>query len=198
MRVGVQGCPTLYKSQVVLSIKDTPLVPKLCVNAKHDRILDWATIIATPAADFLEAEGTVHGPRTGIRLTHFEVNLGDAPVRERRNDFLNEGAADPAPARVRRHRHVQDFSFVGSVEGHDVPDNAVRPFCNEKQRVGRKAVPEVLRRPGIGKNDLLDRMDRWDVAESSGTNVGGGDRNGSPIWLVLPRDGRRPARSPRR
>ncbi len=159
MRVGVQGCPTLYKSQVILSIKDTPLVPKLCVNPEHDGILDRTAIIASPAADFLEAESAVHGPSARVRLAHLEVNLADAPPRERRDDFLNERAPGPAAPGVGRHSDVENLTFIGGVEGHDVADDAVLGFGNEKQRMGRKTVAEVLRRPGVGKDDLLDRMD---------------------------------------
>src|SRR3989442_14202196 len=41
-RSGSKGCPTLYKSQVVLSIKDTPLVPKLRIKSEHDGVFDRA------------------------------------------------------------------------------------------------------------------------------------------------------------
>src|SRR5713101_3023356 len=110
MRVGSKGCPTLYKSQVVLSIKDTPLVPKLCVNSEHDGILDRTAIIAPPPTDFLKAEGAVHGPGARVGLAHLEVNLADAPLRERRDDVVNERAPDPAAPDVGRHRDVEDLS----------------------------------------------------------------------------------------
>ena len=194
MRVGSKGCPTLYKSQVVLSIKDTPLVPKLRVNSKHDGVLDRTAIIASTPADFLEAEAAVHGPGARVGLTHLEVNLADAPLSERRDDRLNERAPDPAAPDVGRHSDVENFSFIGGVEGDDVADDTVLRFRNEKQRIGRQTVTEILRRPRIGKDDVLDRMDRRDVAELSGTNVGEDARGGPPILPALPRGGRRSAR----
>src|SRR6266566_5415108 len=198
MRVGSKGCPTLYKSQVVLSIKDTPRVPKLCVNSEHDGILDRSAIIAPTPTDFLEAEGAVHGPGARVGLAHLEVNLARPPLRQGRDDLLNKRAPDPAAARIRRHSDVQNLAFIGGVEGDDVADDTVLRFRNEKQRIGRQAVAEVLRRPRVGKDDLLDRMDRWDVTELSGTNEGGDDRGGPPILPALPRGGRRSARSRRR
>src|SRR2546422_2343941 len=173
MRVGSKGCPTLYKSQVVLSIKDTPLVPKLRVNSEHDGILDRAAIIAPTPTDFLEAEGAVHGPGASVGLAHLEINLPDASLSERRDDRLNERAPDPAAPDVGSHSDVENLSFVGRVEGDDVADDTVLRFRNAKQRIGRKTVAEILRRPRVGKDALLDRMDRWDVAELSGTNEGG-------------------------
>src|SRR6266566_2743692 len=198
MRVGSKGCPTLYKSQVVLSIKDTPRVPKLCVNSEHDGILDRSAIIAPTPTDFLEAEGAVHGPGARVGLAHLEVNLARPPLRQGRDDLLNKRAPDPAAARIRRHSDVQNLAFIGGVEGDDVADDTVLRFRNEKQRIGRQAVAEVLRRPRVGKDDVLDRMDRWDVTELSGTNEGGDDRGGPPILPALPRGGRRSARSRRR
>src|SRR2546429_5360113 len=168
MRVGSKGCPTLYKSQVVLSIKDTPLVPKLCVNSEHDGILDRPAIIARTPTDFLEAEGAVHGPGASVGLAHLEINLPDASLSERRDDLLNERAPDPAAPDVGSHSDVENLSFVGGVEGDDVADDTVLRFRNAKQYIGRKTVAEILRRPRVGKDALLDRMDRWDVAELSG------------------------------
>src|SRR5205814_3449928 len=60
---GAQGCPTVYDPQVILSIKDTPLVPMLritcfCGNgsAEKDRILDRLPIVTRPAADLPEPQ----------------------------------------------------------------------------------------------------------------------------------------------
>src|SRR2546430_10260473 len=200
MRVGSKGCPTLYKSQVVLSIKDTPLVPKLCVNSEQDGILDRPAIIARTPTDFLEAEGAVHGPSASVGLAPLEINLPDASLSERRDDLLNERAPDPAAPDVGSHSDVENLSFVGGVEGDDVADDTVLRFRNAKQCIGRKTVAEILRRPRVGKDALLDRMDRWDVAELSGTNEGGDDRAGPATSAVLPPAARRscPTRRPSR
>jgi len=60
---GAQGCPTVYESQVILSIKDTPLVAKLritsvCRNGspQHDRVFDRTAVITRSTPDLPEPE----------------------------------------------------------------------------------------------------------------------------------------------
>src|SRR5258706_255258 len=67
---GAQGCPTVYESQVILSIKDTPLVAKLritsvCRNGspQHDRVFDGTAVITRPAPDLAEPERRVQRAR---------------------------------------------------------------------------------------------------------------------------------------
>src|SRR6185503_4475571 len=61
--LGAQGCPTVYESQVILSIKDTPLVAKLritsvCRNGspQYDGVLDRTPVVTRPASHLLEPE----------------------------------------------------------------------------------------------------------------------------------------------
>ena len=194
-RVRAQGCHTLYKSQVILSTKDTPLVPKLCIKSQHDGVLHRPPVIPFPATSVLEAVGGIERACRRVRLAHLEVDLPDASADQRFQDVLHERAAEPIPATRRCDREVQDLTLVGSVEGDDVTDDRAPPaphappasptpptisFCDEELRE-RHAVPEVLRRPRIAENLLLDRVNGGDVAELSGTNSEGGGRGGSPI-----------------
>src|SRR6266516_2078757 len=63
-----QGCPTLYKSQVVLSIKDTPLVPKLCITSQHDRVLHRPPVILVPAPHFPKPVRCIKRARRSVRF----------------------------------------------------------------------------------------------------------------------------------
>src|SRR5574341_829879 len=63
-----QGCHTLYKSQVILSTKDTPLVPKLCITSQHNGVLHRPPVILRPAPDLLEAMRRVQGAGGSVRL----------------------------------------------------------------------------------------------------------------------------------
>lgn len=76
---------------------------------------------------------------------------------------------------------VQDLTLVRYVKGDDIALDLAGCFRNEEQRIGRDAIAEILRRPRIGEDLLLDRVDRGHVAESSGTNLEGGGRADSPI-----------------
>src|SRR6266446_2310907 len=99
-RVRAQGCHTLYKSQFILSTKDTPLVPKLCIKSQHYRILDRPPVILVPATHFLEPLSRVKSPRRRIRFPHLEVDLPDVAGGQRFENVLHERASQPvAPTR---------------------------------------------------------------------------------------------------
>ena len=201
MRVGAQGCPTLYKSQVFLSTKDTPLVPKLRIKSQDDGILCRPPIILLPATHLLEPVGGIQRARRGVRFPHLQVNLPDAASGEHLQNLLHERAAQPVAPSRRRHGEIQNFALVGGFEGDDVADD--RPpraprasrLGDENVGIGRDAVAKVLRRPGVGEDFLLDRADRGDIAELSGTNLEGVGRSAPPISLELRRGDRR--RAPR-
>src|SRR6266851_1160580 len=74
-RSGSKGCPTLYKSQVILSIKDTPLVPKLCITSQDDGILRRPPVVLLPATRLLEPMGGIERASRCVRLAHLEVDL---------------------------------------------------------------------------------------------------------------------------
>jgi len=75
----------------------------------------------------------------------------------------------------RGHGEIQDLALVGRLERDDVAYNRAGSFRlgDEKVRIGRHAVAKVLCGPRVGEDLLLDRADRGDIAELSGTNVVG-------------------------
>src|SRR4029077_312019 len=192
MQVWAQGCPTLYKSQVILSIKDTPLVPKLCIKAEHDGILSWPPVILLPTTDLLEPVGGVERSRRGVRLAPLEVDVPDAAGGQCFENVSYEGSAQAGAPTIRSHGEAQDLALVGGLDRHDVADDCVGPAAlgDEKMRVGGHAVAKVLRGPRVGENLLLDRADRRDIAEFSGTNLVGVGRSAPPISLEPRRAGR--------
>src|SRR5438132_7535721 len=71
---------TVYDPQVILSIKDTPLVLKFCRHpgrgnrgAQHHRILDRPAVVPRPPGHRPEPERFVQPPGAGVRLTHLGV-----------------------------------------------------------------------------------------------------------------------------
>src|SRR6266498_1243617 len=113
-RVRAQGCHTLYKSQVILSTKDTPLVPKLCIKSQHDGVLDRPPVILLPATHFFEPLGRVECPSGRIRLTHLQVNLPRAARAKCFENTLHERTSQPVTPTRRGHGQIQDFALVDS------------------------------------------------------------------------------------
>jgi len=97
------------------------------------------------------------------------------------NHRLDKRPAQPMPSSPGRHGEVENLPFVRRVERDDIAAHLPLEVGNQKERVGRNAVAEILRGPRIGEHVLFDRVDRRDVADFSGTNVEGGGRGGSPI-----------------
>src|SRR5436309_2891624 len=109
MQVWVQGCPTLYKSQVVLSIKDTPLVPKLCITSQHDRVLHRPPVILPPAPHLPKPVRRIQRARRSVRpypASHFtwasagrpytgSATLG-SPIPRRAPSYETSASNDPA------------------------------------------------------------------------------------------------------
>jgi hypothetical protein len=136
-RVRAQGCHTLYKSQVILSTKDTPRVPKLCIKSQHDGVLDRPPVILLPATHLREALGGIECPGGGVRLAHFQVDLLYTASAERLEHVFHEGSSQPGTPAGGGDRKVQDLAFVGGVEGDDVAGDRVGtiPFGDQKERV---------------------------------------------------------------
>src|SRR6267378_1644556 len=127
-RVRAQGCHTLYKSQVILSTKDTPLVPKLCIKSQHDGVLHRSPVILLAATRLLEPLSGIKGARRGVRVAHFEVNLPDAARRQHVENLFHERASQPGTPAGGGHGKVQDLAFVSGIERHHVPqDRAATP-----------------------------------------------------------------------
>ena len=181
MRVGAQGCPTLYKSQVILSIKDTPPVPKLCIKSEDDGILDRTAVIGLPAPDFSKAMAGVEGAGWRVGLPDLEIDLPDTARAKRLDRLVDERASQPVTTSRRGDREIQDLAFVGSLQCHHVTADAVAlPRSHQKERVCH-AVAKILRRPRIAENLLLDRVNGGDVVDASGTYAVRGGRGVPPI-----------------
>src|SRR5258706_345281 len=193
-RVRAQGCHTLYKSQVILSTKDTPLVPKLCIKSQHDGVLDRPPVILLPATHLLEAVGGVKGARRGVGVPHLEVDLLDAARRQRLENLTHERASQPGTTAGGGDGKVQDLAFVSGIERNHVAQDRTTISLRDEKLGKRHAVAEILRGPRIAEDLLLDRVNGCDVAQPSGTNAAGGGRNGSPISLEPLRVVRRQAR----
>src|SRR5207302_6780825 len=121
MQVWVQGCPTLYKSQVVLSIKDTPLVPKLCIKSEHDGVLDRAPVVLLPAAHLFESVRRVQCACRRVGFANLEVDLSGPPTAQHVEHPFHEGPSQPPTTALRRHRQVQDLALIGRVDRDDIP-----------------------------------------------------------------------------
>src|SRR5437667_9927281 len=119
MQVWAQGCPTLYKSQVVLSIKDTPLVPKLCIKSEHDGVLDRAPVVLLPAAHLFESVRRVQCACRRVGFANLEVDLSGPATAQHVEHPFHQGASQSQTTAPRRHRHVQDYAIIGCGDSVD-------------------------------------------------------------------------------
>src|SRR6267378_2492543 len=122
-RVRAQGCHTLYKSQVILSTKDTPPVPKLCIKSQDNHVLHGPTVIPLLATHLREAVRSVHRPRRGVRLANLDVDLSYTPVAQPFQHLVYQGPSQPGTPHRWSYRKVQDLTFVGGIERDDVPND---------------------------------------------------------------------------
>src|SRR5438093_514844 len=173
-RVRAQGCLTLYKSQVILSTKDTPLVPKLCIKSQHDGVLDRPPVILLPATHLLEPVRRVQGARRGVGVAHLEVDLPDAARRQRLENVLHERASQPGTPAGGGHGKVQDLAFVGGIERNHVPhDRATRSFRDEKL-VARSWGTWLRSMPPRPRHQILPRRETAQTSRS----------RGNPAWTT--------------
>src|SRR2546422_10719784 len=191
---------TVYDPQVILSIKDTPLVlkfcrPPLCSNGspQNHRVLDRAPVVPRPARDLAEAERLVQLPGRRVRCPHFEIHRADAQPGKFLEHALDQRATDPLASMCRRDAQIEDFSLVGGAVRDDVASDHALPFGHEERYARRHALREIIRRPGIGEHGPLDCADVADVSQPGGANRATGDRDAPPIWPALPQDVRTPA-----
>src|SRR5690349_10410202 len=132
MRVRVQGCHTLYKSQVILSTKDTPLVPKLCIKSQDDGVLHRPAVIPLPATDLLEAVCGVQRPGWGVGLANLQEDLSYTAIAQRFQHLLHQGPSQPGTPHRWGDREVQDLTFVRGIEGDDVADTPLPGLGHEE------------------------------------------------------------------
>src|SRR6267143_6664674 len=89
--MGGQGprTTTVYESQVILSIKDTPLVLKFYGNPRggeacpqNHRVLHRAPVVPAPAADLGEPHGFVQLTRRRVRFPHLQIDDAHPPASQ--------------------------------------------------------------------------------------------------------------------
>lgn len=134
-----------------------------------------------------------------VRLAHLEVDLPDSIGGQRLDHLFHERPPQAVTPTRGGDGEVQDLAFVRGLERDDVAQDRTRVarFGDKKVRVGRDAVAKILCGPRVGEDVLLDRADRRDVVESSGTNLVEVGRSAPPISPELRRAGRTPAPSQR-
>src|SRR6266480_618684 len=193
---------TVYDPQVILSIKDTPLVlkfcrPPLCRNGspQHHCVLDWPTVVTRPSRDLAEAERLIQTPGRRVRRPHLEVHRPHATAGECLEHALDQRASDPLPSVCHRDAQVQDFSLVGGAVRDDVARHNGPALGHEERYARCDALGEVVRRPGIGEHGSFDRGDVADVSQPGGANRAMAGRGAPPIWPALRQDVR--TRAPR-
>src|SRR6266571_4635037 len=199
---GAPRCLTVYDSQVILSIKDTPLGPnprappprRSHSGPEDHRIFDRQSIVAAAAADWDEAQHRVEVQCHRVRFADLEKHRANPPLAQRREHRLDERPAGAAPAPRRADAQVEDLRFVDGVAGDDVPRNDAVRFRHEERPFGGDALAEVARRPGIREARALDRGDRGDVSELGRTDPEAGVRGAPPSVLAPPPAARRPVR----
>src|SRR5437899_2666731 len=193
---------TVYDPQVILSIKDTPLVLKFCRpprcengSPEHHGIFDGPAVIARPTRHLAKPERLVQLAGRCVRRAHLEVHGAHAALRERLEHPLDQRTPDPLAPVGWRDPQVQDLALVGGVVCHDVARDDAPLLGHEEGYPRLDTLPEVVPRPGIGEHGPLDRADVVDVSRPGGPNRATGGRGSPPIWPALPQDVR--TRAPR-
>src|SRR5713101_3551357 len=191
---------TVYDPQVILSIKDTPLVLKFCRpplyrngSPQNHGVLDRAPVVTRPARDLAEAERLVQLPGRRVGCPHLEIHRADAAPGKFLEHALDQRATDPLASMCRRDAQIEDFSLVGGAVRDNVARDHALPLGHEERHARRDALREIIRRPRIGERGPLDRADVADVSQPGGANRATGDRGAPPIWPALPQGVRTPA-----
>src|SRR6266568_5141524 len=183
---------TVYDPQVILSIKDTPLVLKFC--RQHDRVFDGPAVVPGPSGHLPEAERFVQPPGAGVRLAHLEIHHADTSCGQGGEHLLHQGPPQAAAPMGPRHSEVEDLPLVRRVMGdHVAPDQAAH-LRDEERNSRRHAFREIAARPGIGEYGALDRRDVVDVSRRGRTNPGRDGRGAPPIEPALRQGVRKQAR----
>src|SRR5512146_186676 len=202
---GGQGCPRLYDPQVILSIKDTPLVPFLrrrldCRNGgpEDHRVLHRPTVVSSSTTDVLEAERPVQLLSREVRFAHLQEYLAHPGGGERREELAHQTGPDSAAAGIQRHAEVQDLALVAHRAADDIAQYPAVPFGDEDLHAHGEAIFEVASGPGIREGDPLDRDECRQVSCLSRTDVTAGVRDAPPSEPAPPQDGRSRARPQRR
>src|SRR5438034_1057598 len=201
--MGGQGprATTVYESQVILSIKDTPLGLKFCRDPscwngspENHGVLDRTPVIPRPPPDLDEAQALVQAARRDVRFPHVEVNDSHATTLQRVEHPLHQRPPDAAAAVRLGDAQVENLPFVRGAMRDGVARDGAAHDGDEERRSGGQALSEVISRPGVREDGALDRGDRRHVSRLGETDPEGAGRGGPPISLALRPAGRRRAR----
>src|SRR5207249_8548835 len=90
---------TVYESQVILSIKDTPLGLKFCGypggrdgSPENHRVFHWPAVVTRPAAHGRKPQALIEAACRRVRFAHFEIDDAHPPA-------LKASSSPPARAR---------------------------------------------------------------------------------------------------
>src|SRR6184192_312177 len=141
---------TVYDPQVILSIKDTPLVPLFCRHprrgdgsAQHHRILHGTAVIARPPCHLTEPQRFIQPAGASVRLAHLEVHHAHPPGRQCGEHLLYQRPSHAATPMRQRHSEVEDLALVrGAMRDHVARDQAAR-LRDEERDARRHALREV-------------------------------------------------------
>src|SRR6266516_1592524 len=110
---------TVYESQVILSIKDTPLGLKFCrypggrnTGPENHRVFHRPPIVAGPAAHGCKPQALIQPACCGVRFAHLEINDPHPPVAQLLEQPLHQRSSDTAAPLRRGDAQVQDLPFV--------------------------------------------------------------------------------------
>src|SRR2546430_16759721 len=179
---------TVYESQVILSIKDTPLGLKFCGyprgrdgSPETHRVFDWPAVVARPAAHGRKPQVLIQAACRRVRFAHFEIDDAHPPVVQVLEQPLREASSDAAAPVRRGDAQVQDLPFVRR-EVRDRVARDGRPADGDEERcLGGEALAEIVGRPGVREDRALDRRDGLHVSRLGGTDPVGGGHGGPPI-----------------
>src|SRR6266566_5577202 len=169
---------TVYESQVILSIKDTPLGLKFCrypggrnTGPENHRVFHRPPIVARPAAHGCKPQALIQPACCGVRFAHLEVNDPHPPVAQLLEQPLHQRSSDTAAPLRRGDAQVQDLPFVRREVRHRVARDVLPPDGDKERCLGGEALAEIVGRPGIREDRALDRRDGRHVSRLGGTTI---------------------------
>src|SRR2546429_696742 len=148
---------TVYDPEVILSIKDTPLVLKFCRpppcgngSPEHHRIFDGPAVIARPTRHLAKPERLVQLAGRCVRRAHLEGHGAHAALRERLEHPLDQRTPHPLAPVGWRDPHVQDLALVGGVVCHDAARDVSgvthRPIAHDEPGPPRRDARQLRHR----------------------------------------------------
>src|SRR6266508_3375953 len=138
---------TVYESQVILSIKDTPLGLKFCRHPQGEDggpqdhgVLDRPAVVTGPPGDLPEAQRLVQPSRHGVGLPHLEIHRLHAALPQRREHSSDQRTAHPLAEMRRRHPEVENLPFSAGAHADCVSPDHAPLLGDEELRPGRQSL----------------------------------------------------------